>query len=90
MWESLLFEDKLCEDKLNMIVGIGQALGALHVVHALAVLFKLVHPCLYSRHAGFKEMLSVVLLNSTSLAVACRSLPSSMIWVPNCCLQRDS
>lgn len=49
-----------------------QVLGALHACHLLAVGVGAVAPGAFQGAAGRKEALSLILLNSMSLAVACR------------------
>ena len=49
-----------------------QVLGALHACHLLAVGVGALAPGAFRGAAGRKEALSLILLNSMSLAVACR------------------
>ena len=49
-----------------------QALVTLHGLHGLAVFCKLLSPALYNPLTGYQDWLSIILLNSFNLAVACR------------------
>ena len=49
-----------------------QALMTLHGLHGLAVLCKLLSPTLYNPLTGYQDWLSIILLNSFNLAIACR------------------
>ena len=49
-----------------------QALICLHGLHGLAVLCKLLSPALYNPFSGYRDWMSIILLNSFNLALACR------------------
>ncbi len=49
-----------------------QVLSVVHAIHAVAVFFKLMAPSLYHPSYKVNEMLSIVVLNSFNLAMACR------------------
>ena len=49
-----------------------QILAGLHTLHAVAVFFKLMSAALYSPGVGRRSMYTLVVLNSLTLAVACR------------------
>ena len=57
-----------------------QALVTLHGLHGLAVLCKLASPALYNPFSGYRDWLSIILLNSFNLAVACRSVAGTDPW----------
>lgn len=61
-----------------------QVLGALHACHLLAVGVGALAPGAHSGPAGRKEALSVILLNSISLSVACRRAATPLLaaWNP--------
>lgn len=50
-----------------------QVLGIIHAIHAVAVFLKVMAPSLYHPRYKAHEMWSIVVLNSFSLAIACRS-----------------
>lgn len=49
------------------------AVGIAHGLHGLAVMLHIMAPSLYNPSAGKREVASIALLNSVTLAVACRS-----------------
>lgn len=49
-----------------------QVLSILHAVHSLLVFFNLLAPRLLVTNSGFLGSLSLIMLNSMTLAVACR------------------
>jgi hypothetical protein len=48
------------------------AVGIAHGLHGLAVMLHVMAPSLYNPSAGKREVASIALLNSVTLAVACR------------------
>lgn len=48
------------------------AVGIAHGLHGLAVMLHIMAPSLYNPSAGKREVASIALLNSVTLAVACR------------------
>lgn len=48
------------------------AVGVAHGLHGAAVTLHLMAPSLYNPTAGKREIASIALLNSVTLAVACR------------------
>ena len=47
-------------------------MGLAHALHSLAVTLHIMSPALYNPDAGKREAFSIALLNSLTLAVACR------------------
>lgn len=52
-----------------------QVLSILHAVHCLLVFFNILAPRLLVTNGGLAGSLSLIMLNSMTLAVACRQAP---------------
>jgi hypothetical protein len=57
---------------LTTLLGSLAVLASLHAAYGLAAALHLVEPVLHNPSAGLRQILSIVLLNATTMAIACR------------------